>query len=102
MPYLLNIQINAMYLNIDWVSTSEFFGYIQAAIIHINCEKFGNIVEPEPQARTAHIDDNSRIRCQIGKFVLRSRDLGCAISDEMHKFWKCSEEMCNQPRCPRF
>jgi hypothetical protein len=38
-----------MYLNIDWVSTSEFFGYIQAAIIHINCEKFGNIVEPEPR-----------------------------------------------------
>jgi hypothetical protein len=33
---------------------------------------------------------------QTGKFVLRSRDLGCAISDEMRvwmrKFWKCSEE----------
>ena len=38
-----------MYLNIDWVSTSKVYGYIQAATIHINCEKFGDIVEPETQ-----------------------------------------------------
>jgi hypothetical protein len=31
------------------VSTSKVFVYIQAATIHINCEKFGDIVEPETQ-----------------------------------------------------
>jgi hypothetical protein len=32
---------------IVWLSTSKFFGYLQASTVHFNRQKFGQFVEPK-------------------------------------------------------